>query len=545
MSQSFSADVEDYLAAMDELIAKNRDVITSIGEVQTAIDGLHDREVKVTLNEDEVLEQVAYIREVLAGIPDEKTIRVNTIYSNEGGTGDAADAVNNLTDELNRQAEAWSRVEDVGRDYSVMMGEVIADANETSGALDRVFAVSSDGAAEMKSASDAVKDFDAGLRIMHGSLDAAAISMLGLGEDTAKADAAATTVAGTFAKNVAGFTAWGIGWQGLHWILMGTTEILATLIPATIALGAGLAAGAEGAQWIANKLQGVYTASEATSQMLGQTAGNALGLQSTLQQAQTAADPGVYELLGAALNGAKSQFFNFGAEGVSVIHMLDAFAAKIDVELAGSVGGQLHKMLGTGVSDLQAWGAVLGNIGHMILNLASEMPGLAEVLIHVLSAFTGFLNMLSGISPGLVTFAMGLEETWRWGGKVAEMAGVLLSSFGGLATKIGSAAGALATMGDMSKLTGVRTALLGVESGGEGRRGGWSRLPGSWRDRGAGSLPGLRSALGLLIDKLVTAQTAAERFTSNMETAINKANFTQGLTDILTDLPILQETLMG
>ncbi len=101
---------------MDRLIAKNRDVIASIGAVQTAIDGLHDREVKVTLNEDEVLEQVAYIREVLQGIPDEKTIRVNTIYSNEGGTGNAADAVNNLTDELNRQAEAWSRVEVVGRD---------------------------------------------------------------------------------------------------------------------------------------------------------------------------------------------------------------------------------------------------------------------------------------------------------------------------------------------------------------------------------------------------------------------------------------------
>ena len=154
VEQSFEADVEDYLAEMDRLIAKNRDVVDSIGKVQAAIDGLHDREVKVTLNEDEVLEQVAYIREVLQGIPDEKTIRINTVYSNEGGTGNAADAVNNLTDELNRQAEAWSRVEDVGRDYSVMMGEVIADANETSGALDRVFAVSSDGAAEMKSAAE-------------------------------------------------------------------------------------------------------------------------------------------------------------------------------------------------------------------------------------------------------------------------------------------------------------------------------------------------------------------------------------------------------
>ena len=420
-----------------------------------------------------------------------------------------------------------------------MMGEVIADANETSGALDRVFAVSSDGAAEMKSAADAVRDFDAGLRVMAGSMDAAAIGMLGLGEDADKAAKSVDTVAGAFGKSVAGFTAFGIGWTGLHWILMGSIEAIATILPALIALGAGFAAGAEGATWIADKMEGVYTATEATSSMLGQTTGSALGLKSVLQQAQTAADPGVYELLGSVLEGAKTQFFNFGAEGVSVIHMLDAFAAKIDVELAGSVGGQLHKMLGTGVSDLQAWGAVLGNIGHLILNLSSEMPGLAEVLVHVLSAFTGFLNMLSGISPGLVTFGMGLEETWRWGGKVAQIAGVLVSSLGGLAGKIGDVAGSLALMGDTSKLAGLRAGLLGVETGAEEAAGGLESAAGVLAGPWGWVIAGAALGLGLLIDKMATAQTAAQAWAGSMESAINKAAPAQGLTDILVDLPKL------
>ena len=80
VEQSFTADASGYLAGIeemmavaDEFIVKNRDVIASIGEMQTAIDGLHGKDIQITLNEDEVLEQVAYIREIIDdGIPDSK-----------------------------------------------------------------------------------------------------------------------------------------------------------------------------------------------------------------------------------------------------------------------------------------------------------------------------------------------------------------------------------------------------------------------------------------------------------------------------------------
>ena len=548
VSQTFESEAQPYVDGIMEMLAANEDLINSIRDVQSAIDELHGKTVDIDLNVDEVARQCVEIDEMIDALPDEKIIRVTTVYGSTGSTGDSG-SVSDLTDALDETAQAWSRVGEAGDENAARlmesMRELIGTADEVGGTLDRVFSVSSDGAVQMQSAAEAVGIFDDGLRKMSGDSEAAAISMLGLGEDTGRAAKAVDTVGGAFVRSVAGFTLFGLGWSQLHWIMMGSIEAIATILPALIALGAGMAAGAEGATWIADKMEGVYTATEATSQMLGQTAGNALGLKSVLQQAQTAADPGVYELLGGALEGARTQFFNFGAEGVSVIHMLDTFIAKIDVELAGAVGGQLHQLLGSGVSDLQAWGSVLGNIGHMILNLASAMPGLAEVLVHALAAFTGLLNTISNLSPQLITFAMGLEETWRWGGKVASLVGVLASGLGSLAGKVGEAAGSLALMGDTSKLTGIRAGLLGVEDGGAAAAGGLESVAGVLAGPWGWAIAGAALGLGLIIDKMYTAQSAAQQWASSMETAIGKAAPAQGLTDILTDLPKLQQAYQG
>ena len=553
VSQDFEADGSQYVAEIEAMIAANErfissieDAIGKIEEFRAALDSLpREKDIKIELNEDDVLEQVAYIRELLNGIPDHKNVTVTV--EQMGGVGNLQEAT---------QApggDPFAGMEESAAKLDQELKSVRADAaalDEQLAAFGRVsepFAYTAEDVNKLNAAlREAEPDGSAAAAAMAALAAAgrsAGSSLAAVGAAAKDADTATKTIAGAALASVAGFTAFGLSLTQLHWIFMGTIEAIATLLPAMIALGTGMLAGAEGATWIADKLQGVYTASEATSQMLGVTSGQALGLKSTLQQAQAAADPGVYELLGAALNGAKTSFFNFGAEGVQVIHMLDAFAAKIDVELAGAVGQQLHTMLGTGVSDLQAWGAVLGNIGHTVLNLSSEMPGLAEVLIHALSGVTGFLNMISGAAPALVTFGMGLEETWRWGGLVARVMGVAVSALGNFAGVVSKAAAGLALMGNTSKLTGIRTALLGVADGGAAAAGGLEGaaavLAGPWGWVIAGAALGL----GLLIDKMATAQDAAQRFSSTMETAVNKANFTQGLTDILTDLPILQERL--
>ena len=502
----------------------------------------------------------------------------------------ATEAVRNFDAGLEQLANQWKRVSDVAdpaaASLAASMHDLVAAANDTSGALDRVFAVSSGGvasqlslaeatqqvvdalhaealaevelhtaqaftAADMAALNNALKNTVIGADGITRSLDGTVGAMLGLTDDTGKADAAVTTIAGTFAKSVAGINVFGIGWTGLHWIIMGTFDALSTILPALTALGAGLAAGAEGAQWIADKMQGVYTASEATSQMLHTTAGEALGLKSTLQQAQTAADPGVYELLGGALNGlsqplanGKTLFQGFAAEGVQVIHMIDAFVAKVDVELRGSLGTQLSSVLGNGVHDLQMWGQVLGNLTHTITNIATAAPGLSQVLLELLSVVTKFLEILTS-NQGLLTFVMILEEAYRWGGLASSVLSILVSTIGNVVGGIGKLAGSLALMGDVSKFTDLRVALMGVDAEAavtatklEGIA---TFLTGPWGWAVAAAAAGL----GFIVYKMVTAQTAAQQWASSMESAINKASPAQGLTNILTDLPKLQNVFRG
>ena len=637
MSQDFEADGSEYIAGIEAMLAANERLLGSIEEVQAAINALDGKNIGIDLNVAAVAEQAEAIKGYLDSIPDHKNVVITVEQTGAAGgaTGDSAEAINDLTDALNRDAEAWSRVENVGRDFSVMMGETIADANEASGALDRVFTVASDGVASVDSATEAVQRFNDGLEQMaaawsrvedvgrdfsvtmaevaaateaasgaeerlfavssggvatqlslaeatkelvdalheeamaevelHAGSAYTVADMAVLGDVLAKtavdgegvtrmvadlgntAEVTAGAIASGFLRSVKGIQVFGIGLTGLHWIMMGTFEFLATALPALTALGAGMAAGAEGAQWLADKMQGVYTATEATSQMLGVTAGQALGLKGSLQQAQTAADPGVYEILGGALNGlsqplanGKTLFQGFAQEGVQVIHMIDMFVAKIDVELRGSLGTQLSSLLGNGVKDLQEWGQVLGNLIHVITNFSTAAPGLAQVLLAILDAVSKFLVVVTN-HQGLLTFALALEEIYRWGGLVSSIFSILVSAASGAVAALAKMAGSLAVMGDVTKFTGIREALSGVDAAAAEASVGLEKVAGVLAGPWGIAIAAAAVGLGFLIYKLATVQTPAEQFASSMEKAVNSATPTQGFQDILADLPVLQQ----
>src|SRR6185437_921117 len=95
--------------------------------------------------------------------------------------------------------------------------------------------------------------FTATMRDSASGLDPLIENMLGFAKAADDADAGLQTVAGGAYAAVKGFQVFGIGLTGLHWILMGTFEALATLLPAMTALGAGALVDAEGATWIADK----------------------------------------------------------------------------------------------------------------------------------------------------------------------------------------------------------------------------------------------------------------------------------------------------
>ena len=97
----------------------------------------------------------------------------------------------------------------------------------------------------------------------------------------------------------------------LHWIIAGTFEFLAVAIPAAYALAAGLLVASDAAQNVQQHISALNTAVSATGGAFAQSTGSVLGLGNALQQAQDAAAPGVYTILGAAINTAKTRMGGF------------------------------------------------------------------------------------------------------------------------------------------------------------------------------------------------------------------------------------------
>ena len=181
------------------------------------------------------------------------------------------------------------------------------------------------------------------------------------------------------AKSTLALGRWGITWNALHWIIAGGAELLAVTLPAAVAAASGAFVLYQGiVEQVGFRMQALYGATEATSAMIGKTTGDVLGLGHAFQSAQNAANPIAYELLGEYVDAARSHMVDLAAAGLQVDRALGGLGAKIDVDLIQQ-GGQLNSLLSNMVSDLIEIGQVFGNLGHAILNFASDMPGLAEV----------------------------------------------------------------------------------------------------------------------------------------------------------------------
>ena len=77
VSQDFVADATEYLAALDEMIAKNEELLGSIDQVKEAIDTLNGKTIDINLNVEEVAQQCVEIDEMISAIPDRKNVVIN------------------------------------------------------------------------------------------------------------------------------------------------------------------------------------------------------------------------------------------------------------------------------------------------------------------------------------------------------------------------------------------------------------------------------------------------------------------------------------
>lgn len=397
-----------------------------------------------------------------------------------------------------------------------------------------------DFASQIAKAKALMKSLNGDMKIDTSGLDAAATKVAalsnalkglngtvrvntdGLGAMAAKTAAAGAATAGATALMING---WRLTGTVLHWVIAGGAELLAVTIPALVALAAGVAVMAPAAQSAAAHMQALSTATQASGQMFGQTIGDVLGLGHALQTAQDAAQPAVYGILGSALIAVKGHMGELTTAGTQVSRMFQAFAAKLAVEFGpgGSLGGKTSSLFTHMTADLQGLGQVLGNVGHALINVFSAAPGLAEFLLKGLSGITGFISRLSGAAPILLTVGIAFEELYRYAGGAARILGLVGSGLASILKMAGAAEAA-------SKISGLAKALQDLAKTGVGKF----------------QIAGVAAAaivVGFLVDKLLTARTAAQAFGDSLQSALMKASNAQAMSVAINNIAALNQKI--
>lgn len=437
VSESFDADASGFLSALQEMIDRAEELasaiqedIGKIAELRTAINSLPDTKVvnviyKVTTEgAAKIVENVAK-GGVVENISLGKTQDIVQVASQMG----------NLADKTEEAARAQETAAAAARIHDNALARLERQAAQVNQAMYAMQLELKDIAAAEKNLADVTSISVQQLmeeeyqiaRIEEAMGDAPRQAALGILE-LAQAAAAAGGAGGTIRLLGTGLT---LTAAAIHMLVMGTLEFLAVFIPAMYAAAAGAYVMLQGVQLVQHQVTGLYTAAEALGPMFSTTAGDMLGLGHSMQTAQDLANPGVYELLGEAIAGVRTQtqmvtphLSSFGQLGLDVTHMLDAFGARFVIDLQDNAD-KIRQLLGAALDDLRMFGQILGNFGHAIMNFAAAMPGLAEIILKIIDGISALIKWLSSLPAPLLTVIFIFEEMYRWSGALVAIFGVI------------------------------------------------------------------------------------------------------------------------
>jgi flagellar biosynthesis chaperone FliJ len=291
------------------------------------------------------------------------------------------------------------------------------------------------GLAEAKAALSAFKDsagdIDLGLGIRTGdiALTIGELKLMQIAVSSLTDANYSLAISETAAAGAAngGYRAWFRNGTIIHWLISGTAELAAVLLPATVAFASFAFVWLQGATNIYEHLNALFDATEALGQSSGKTYGEMLGLSGVFQRMQNAADPQVYQALGAALELARESSGGLAVEGQKLGVVFDTFLAKVvtDFSKAGQAGSTLNLALGHMEPDAIELARVFGNLGAALVSLATQMPGLAEFLLGSLADILDLIKVVVELTGQfhymgitLLTLAIGYEEFNRWGALV-------------------------------------------------------------------------------------------------------------------------------
>ena len=313
----------------------------------------------------------------------------------------------------------------------------------------------------------------------------------------------------------------------LHYALMATNEILATAGPRCYrSRGSCRRRAGRRADGIRQAVCG-QTVGQSLGTGLGITPGQFLGLGGSLQNAQTRADPAVWELLGAAKNivNAPGNTGTFNQLGTNTLDMIDRFTSKVTAAFTGGTAGKdLSDIVSQGTTDLQQFGDVLGNIGTTFLHVAPALPGVGGDLLSTLQGATRALSNATGVIPTNV-LALG-SPLKRAGGMVPHLSGLPEISWAGHPEAFGTS-----RLGDGAALGAALAgdaAMVGETIAGTGAAGALG---------GLGALPiAAAAALAFGAGKIITSQSPTQQWIGGLQSRANQDDFTQAFGQLSTNM---------
>lgn len=317
-----------------------------------------------------------------------------------------------------------------------------------------------------------------------------------------------------------------------HWAMMLTNELLATAGPAVVAGGMGALVGMQGAEQVIPRLQSIFKTAESLGPSLGTTAGQFMGLKTPmLQNAQDLATGAAFGLTGAATRIVGTGGAGFVQLGSNTVAMWSRMAANLVTEFQSGLGKKLSDVVSGGTGYLQQFGNVLGNLGHVFLNMAPNLPGVGGDILSLLTGGTKAAAGITGWLGGALGPMLAFEAAARWGpgilgavgrgvqlggGKLVGLAGGMAdTALAGLFTDAGAIdSAAVAKLARSASLGGIGTKIEGIGAG-------------------IGALkPGSIGALGataLLVGKALTYQASYQQQAAATQSAIDQMGFVQSI----------------
>lgn len=411
VTQTFYANVDPYIASLNEAIAKAAEFAAANKAAAESVGLLSETQQQA------------------AATAAEAAAATESLNDAEEGTAEAAAVAGAAQDQLNESMGDWlTRILEsvpATEEYAKSVRDVMESSAEADGALAAL-------GAELKLEADAAEQATEQNLLLAASQRVLEDSSITLGEawalqnevmqqtrdDAVPVQDGMNAISDATAESTVTLFGWTTTWKTIHWIIAGTAEILAVTLPAAIALGSAAFVMYQGVVEDAGyRLYSFYTTTEATASMMHTTTGDLLGLGNAFQTAQNAINPVAYELLGAYINAAKTNMTNFADAGELVAQQVGKLGAEIDIDLNKNAA-EFASLIANMVPDLIEIGQIFGNLGHAILNLAADMPGLAEVLLRIIDGVTQLLRVVTSLPGAIFTVLIGMEEFSRWGGDV-------------------------------------------------------------------------------------------------------------------------------